>query len=95
MLHLFFFNLCRLTKPFNEDDEEEVVSSDSDSDVGDQFPGQTVARDPYSDSEAERIIENIFAGTDDVPDLREQQRANTFTMSGINGATWFRPLYCT
>jgi len=50
MLHLFFFNLCRLTKPFNEDDEEEVVSSDSVSDVGDQFPGQTVARDPYSDS---------------------------------------------
>ena len=33
----------------DEDDEEEVVSSDSDSDVGAQLPGRPVARDPYSD----------------------------------------------
>ena len=79
----------------DEDDEEEVVSSDSDSDVGAQLPGRPVARDPYSDSEGDRIIENIFAGTDVVPQLHEQQRADTFTTSGINGATWCRKLHCT
>ena len=44
----------------DEDDEEEVVSSDSDSDVGAQLPGRPVARDPYSDSEGDRIIETYL-----------------------------------
>ena len=45
----------------DEDDEEEVFSSDSDSDVGAQLPGRPVAHDPCSRSQADRMIEGILA----------------------------------
>ena len=44
----------------DEDDEEEVVSSDSDSGVGVRLPGRLVAHDPCSRSQADRMIVDIL-----------------------------------